>query len=139
MEHQIIRFYSQPTASMSGGGGGEIMQVFSGSRRMSGGGFFSSLARFALPLLRNIGGRALRVAARTATDVLDNQRPLRQALVDNALQEVRSVARDINKQPPPQQQGEGTRRRRKRKATVAAAAAYTDIFSNKEKKKIRRL
>ena len=87
MQEEIFRFYSQ----QSGGS----MPVFSGRRRpgMLGGGFFSTLARFALPILRNIGGRVLRVAARTARDVMGNHRSLGDALLQNATREVVDVAK----------------------------------------------
>ena len=63
MQEEIYNFYKQS--------GGSLL-VFTGARRpgMIRGGFFSTLARFALPILRNIGGRVLRVAARTAKDVM---------------------------------------------------------------------
>lgn len=126
MQEQIVNFYSQPQVGMG-------MPVFAGARRpggMVGGGFFSTLARFAVPLLKNIGGRALRVAARTATDVLDRQQPWKQSLVNNTLDEVKtfvlpSSSSGINKE------GAGIRRKRHH---------LNDIFSSSSKriKRIRR-
>ena len=90
MQEQILHFYSRPQV-----GGGGAMSVFAGSRRSSGsmvgGGFFSTLARFAIPILKNLGGRALRVAARTATDVIDQRRPFGESLRDHTIQEVKSA------------------------------------------------
>jgi hypothetical protein len=102
MQNEIVNFYSQ---SQIGNG----MPIFTGSRRpMVGGGFFGTLARFAMPLLKNIGGRVLRVAARTATDVLDRNQPVGKSLVDNAIQEVKSV---LQPEPSINKQGSGLRKR----------------------------
>jgi hypothetical protein len=88
MQEEIIKFYSRP---QFGGGSGV---VFSGSRRQQvGGGFFGSLARFALPMLKTIGSRVLNVASRTASDVLQEGRPLKQSLLDNTVEEVQSILR----------------------------------------------
>ena len=126
MQQEISQFYSQ---SQLGNGS---MPVFVGSRRgQMGGGFFSSLARFAIPILKNIGRGALRVVGKTATDVLDHQRPLGSALVDNALREVQSAMfsspTDINKQ-----EGRGSGRKRK------LFFKEEDIFSKTAKKRRRR-
>jgi hypothetical protein len=90
MQDEIYNFYSQ-----SGGS----MQVFAGARRpgMVGGGFFSTLARFALPILKSIGGRVLRVAARTARDVVGNHRNLGESLLQNASREMMRSS-PVNKQ-----------------------------------------
>jgi hypothetical protein len=111
MQEEIYNFYSQ-----AGGSGAASMPVFVGARRpgMLGGGFFSTLARYALPILRNIGGRFLRVAARTARDVLGNQRSLGDALLQHTSREVADVARSPS--PPSninKQQGTGFRKRRR--------------------------
>ena len=78
------------------------MPVFAGARRYQmGGGFFSTLARFAIPILKSIGGRVFNVATRTATDVFQNKRPIGRSIVDNTLEEVKSVFRPsstINKE-----------------------------------------
>jgi len=89
MQEEIIKFYSRPQF-----GGGSAGVVFSGSRRQQvGGGFFGSLARFALPMLKTIGSRVLNVASRTASDVLQEGRPLKQSLLDNTMDEVQSILR----------------------------------------------
>jgi len=106
MQDEITAFYSQPE---TGGG----MPVYAGATRW-GGGIFSSLARFALPLLKRFAGRAVNVAAKTASDVIDGRRPIKDALIGNTIEEVRSAIRSghsINKE------GEGQR----------------DIFSRKRK------
>ncbi len=90
MQEEIIKFYSRP---QFGGGGGSGV-VFSGSRRQQvGGGFFGSLARFAVPMLKTIGSRGLNVAPRTASDVLQEGRPLKPSLLDNTMEEVQSIRR----------------------------------------------
>jgi hypothetical protein len=85
MQQDIFNFYCQ-----SGSGGA----IFVGSRRpgMVGGGFLGTLARFALPILRNIGGRVLGVARRVAQD----PRQVAETIVDTMTR--RSVSPDINKQ-----------------------------------------
>ena len=85
MQNSIIDFYSKPQI-------GGSMPVFAGARRYQmGGGFFSTLARFAIPILKSIGGRVFNVATRTAADVFQNKRPIGQSIVDNTLDEVKSV------------------------------------------------
>ena len=121
MQEEIYNFYSQ-----SGGS----LPVFAGARRpgMLGGGFFSTLARFALPILRNIGGRVLRVAARTAKDVMGNQRSLGDALLQHTSREVADVARSPS--PPSninKQRGEGLRKRKQRE--------LEDIFTTLKRRK----
>ena len=64
--------------------------------RMMGSGFFATLARYALPILREIGGRVLRVAGRTARDILSGQH---QSLGDMLLQHTRREVSDAL-QPP---------------------------------------
>ena len=77
MQEEIYHFYSQA---------GGVMPVFAGSRRprMVGSGFFATLARYASPILRDLGGRVLRVAARTARDVISG--PPQRSLGDTLLQ-----------------------------------------------------
>lgn len=95
MQEEIIKFYSRPQF-----GGGGVGVVFAGSRRQQvGGGFFGSLARFALPILKSVGSRILGVAARTASDVIQDGRPLKQALLNNTLEEVQSVFRNRSSTP----------------------------------------
>ena len=58
---------------------------------MMNSGFFATLARYALPILREIGGRVLRVAGRTARDFLSGQH---QSLGDTLLQHTRREVSD---------------------------------------------
>ena len=83
MQDDIVKFYSQ---SQTGGG----MPVYAGATRW-GGGLLSTLARFAMPLLRSFAGRAVNVAAKTASDVIDGRRPIKEALLGNTMDEVRSA------------------------------------------------
>jgi hypothetical protein len=108
MQKEITAFYSQPQT-------GGAMPVYTGARRW-GGGFFGSLARFALPLLKKFAGRAVNVASKTASDVLDGRRPIKDALFDNTLDEVRSI---INK----------------RNTSINKEGEGGDIFSNRKRSK----
>jgi hypothetical protein len=55
MDQALFKFYSTPQT-----GGSGIPNVFSGSRRnMVGGSFFGTLLRSALPIIKNVGKRAL--------------------------------------------------------------------------------
>jgi hypothetical protein len=110
MQEEISTFYSKPQL-------GSGMPVYAGANRW-GGGFFSTLARFAMPLLRSFAGRAVNVAARTASDVIDGRRPIKEALVGNTLDEVRSAIRN-NRQQSINKEGEGA----------------NDIFSSSRKKR----
>lgn len=111
MQEEIFNFYSQ-----SGEG-----SVFAGSRRpgMVGGGFFSTLARFALPILKSIGGRVMRVAARTARDVVGRQRTLGDALMQHSSRELSDALKSPSPSPPHpssninKQQGSGVRKRKR--------------------------
>jgi hypothetical protein len=112
MQDEIAVFYSRPQI-----GGG--MPVYAGATRW-GGGIFSSLARFALPLLKSFAGRAVNVAAKTASDVLDGRRPIKEALIGNTIDEVRSAIH--NRQNFINKEGEGIITNRQ------------DIFSRKRKR-----
>jgi hypothetical protein len=57
--------------------------VYTGASRWGGGGILSTLARFALPLLRTFAGHAL--------DVIENRRPSKDAFIDNTMLEVRTA------------------------------------------------
>jgi len=127
MQEEIYNFYSQ-----SGGGN---MSVFAGARRpgMMGGGFFATLARFALPILRSIGDRVFRVASRTARDVMGGQtRSVGDALLHHTGREVvdalqRPTAAEPSSPPINKQQGTGSNKRR----------ALLDIFDTAPLKRQR--
>ena len=79
----IIRdFYSSP----QGGG----MAVFAGSRRQLGGSFLSGLARFALPILKFLGGKVANVAGRVVTDVID-KKPILASIKRHGVREVKQT------------------------------------------------
>jgi hypothetical protein len=116
MQEEITAFYSRPQM-------GSGMPVYAGANRW-GGGFFSTLARFAMPLLKSFAGRAVNVAARTASDVIEGRRPIKEALVGNTLDEVRTAIR--NRQNSINKEGEGENDifssiRKKRKQNAATA------------------
>ena len=69
MQQEIAAFYSKPQM-------GSGMPVYAGANRW-GGGLFSTLARFAMLLLRSFAGRAMNVATRTVSDVIDGRRPIK--------------------------------------------------------------
>lgn len=89
MSESIEKFYSGP--SQDGGGAG--LPVFTGSRRQIGGSFLSGLARFALPILKFLGGRLFNVAKNVASDVVIDKRPVRESLKKRGLDEVGNVLR----------------------------------------------
>ena len=58
---RTANFYAQPSYVARGG-----FPIFSGSRRMRGGGIFGSLARLALPLVKSVGKSVLNAGKRHA-------------------------------------------------------------------------
>ena len=81
---------------------GRGLPVYAGSQRQVGGGIFGALARFALPVLKTVGKRALSVAKKTVRDVAMGKSGLKDALITNAKQEV-VKAISPKKQSSPQQ------------------------------------
>ena len=111
MHEEIIDFYSRPQI-------GGAMPVFVGARR--GGGFFSTLARYALPLLKMVGSRLFGVASKTAGDVFERGQPLKESLINNSLDEVSSIIGKYRKRPATDinnKEGDG----------------YNDIFSKRRR------
>lgn len=108
MHDEIVDFYSRPQI-------GGAMPYFVGARR--GAGFFSTLARHALPLLKMVGSRLFGVASKTAGDVLERGQPLKDSLISNSLDEVSSLIGKYRKRPSDinNKEGEG----------------YDDIFSKR--------
>lgn len=90
MHDEIIDFYSRPQI-------GGSMPVFVGARR--GGGFFSTLARYAMPLLKMVGSRLFGVASKTVGDVIERGHPLKESLINNSLDEVSSLIGKYRKRP----------------------------------------
>lgn len=82
----IADFYSQPQLQKGAG-----LPVFLGTRRQLGGSFLSSLARFAMPILKFIGRRALGVAKNVASDVIDRGIPLKESIPKRAKEGVKRV------------------------------------------------
>jgi len=80
------------TYSQTGGGN---LPVFAGSRRhLVGGGFFSTLARFGIPLLKNICKRLLGATARGATEYLSGNKGLGEAMVGQIGDEAIDLAQE---------------------------------------------
>jgi len=96
MSADIIKdFYSQPQSGLG-------LPVFSGTRRQLGGSFLSGLARFALPILKKLGGKALGVVGRVASDVISDKKPFRESLKRRAKEEFINTIRGgggIRKRP----------------------------------------
>lgn len=95
----MYSIYSQPQY-------GSGLPVYAGARRQSGGGILGSIARFALPILKNVGKRALGVAAKTVKDVATGKRGVGEALKRHGKRELLDIT-NLNKPPP-------KKRRRKR-------------------------
>lgn len=95
MVNDTIRdFYSQPQT-------GNGLAVFSGSRRQMGGSFLSGLARYALPVLKFLGGKALNIASNVAADVITDKKPLGQSLKRRAKEEIVSTLKRGRGASPP--------------------------------------
>ena len=88
----LTDFYSKPQL----GGGG--FPVFQGTRRQVGGSFLSSLARFALPVLKFLGKKVLGVAGNVASDVIDKKMSLRESGPQRAKEGVMTTIQDVRKQ-----------------------------------------
>lgn len=80
----VKEFYSQPQA-----GGG--FSVYSGTRRQIGGSFLSGLARFALPILKFLGRKALNIGKNVATDVIVDKKPLKQSVETRIVEEAKKT------------------------------------------------
>lgn len=116
----LVDFYSRPQL-----GGG--LAVFQGTRRQIGGSFLSSLARFAIPILKFLGRKALGVAGNVAADVLTKNVPLRESITRRGKEGLSETITDARKQT-----GLGGARR-KRPLTMPPSFA---ISSAKKRKKM---
>lgn len=87
----LVEFYSKPQL-------GGAFPVFQGTRRQIGGSFLSSLARFALPVLKFLGKKVLGVAGNVASDVIDKKMSFRQSVPQRAREGVRETIADVRKQ-----------------------------------------
>lgn len=82
MDKALIHLYSQQV--------GEGIPFFSGyPRHQVGGSFLGGLLRIALPLLKSFGTSALNVAANTASDVVHNDKNLKESILSNTVREVK--------------------------------------------------
>ena len=99
----LVDFYSKPQL-----GGG--FPVFQGSRRQIGGSFLSSLARFAIPVLKFLGKKVLGVAGNVASDVIDKKMSFRESVPKRAKEGMMETISDVRKQT-----GLGKRKQRGRK------------------------
>ena len=80
---------------------GKGLPVYAGVRRQSGGGILGAIARFALPVLKNVGRRALNVAAKTAKDFASGKRGVGEAIKRHAKKEAVSAVSDWTSSPQP--------------------------------------
>ena len=96
---------------------GGALPVFSGGRYQRGGGLFSSIARFALPLLKSFGKNMLRhgtrALANTVGEVLDDGGNLRDAALRHGVQAAKSAFSDTVAQ-----RGSGRKRRKRLRRDV---------------------
>ena len=95
----LVEFYSKPQL-------GGSLQVFQGTRRQVGGSFLSSLARFAIPVLKFLGKKVLGVASNVASDVIDKKMSFRDSVPRRAKESVMETLRNV-------QAGKGNKRKRK--------------------------
>ena len=144
MYDPIADFYSRPQL-------GSGIAIYQGNRRQAGGGIFSSISRFAVPILRKIkekilgiapavGAKALEVVSNSINDVRrNNKSSFIEALRDNTRETLRQQGL-----LPPAQDGSGINRAhkrrkkarrsvgvvKKRKTTAAKKrAVYRDVFA----------
>jgi len=87
----LADFYSRPQL-----GGG--FPVFKGTRRQVGGSFLSSLARFAIPVLKFLGKKVLGVAGNVATDVLAKNMTFGESVPRRAREGLSEAITDVRKQ-----------------------------------------
>ena len=87
----LVDFYSKPQL-----GGG--FPVFQGARRQVGGSFLSSLARFAIPVLKFLGRKVLGVAGNVASDVIDKNISFRESVPRRAKEGLSETITDVRKQ-----------------------------------------
>ena len=77
MDSALYSMFSSPQQQGSG------LPVFSGARRhLTGGGFFGTLMRYAIPVLKSIGTRALGAASRGANQYISGSKKLAPAMLD---------------------------------------------------------
>lgn len=86
MNEALYEFYNVPQT-------GGSLPVFQGSKRhLAGGGFFGTLARFALPILKSIGKRAIGAAVRGGTQYLSGEKKFLPAMQEEFAGEAVNLA-----------------------------------------------
>ena len=103
----LVDFYSKPQL-----GGG--FPIFKGTRRQVGGSFLSSLARFAVPILKFLGKKVLGVAGNVATDVLAKNMSFRESVPRRAKEGLSETITDVRRQT-----GLGKKRKRPGKLVLS--------------------
>lgn len=101
----LVDFYSKPQL-----GGG--FPVFQGSRRQIGGSFLSSLARFAIPVLKFLGRKVLGVAGNVASDVINRKMSFKESVPKRAKEGIMETLHGV-------QSGRGQKRKRPQKLVMS--------------------
>ena len=108
---------------------GGALPVFSGARYQRGNGLFSSIARFALPLLKSFGKNMLRhgtrALANTVGEALEEGGNLKDSALRHGVQAAKNAFSDTVAQ-----RGSGRKRRRQPRKRIPA-----DIFSTINKRR----
>ena len=121
--HSLHTIYSQPQL-------GRGLPVYAGWRRQSGGGILGSIARFAMPILKNVGKRALNVAAKTAKDVVSGKRGVGAALKKHGKREAISAIHNLVGTPPsPTKKSRKVAKRRPKRRKGINKRKNGDIFN----------
>jgi hypothetical protein len=108
MEQGIYNMYSTPQE-------GGLLPVFSGSRRnLTGGGLFSTIARFALPILKTLGRSFLSAGTRGASRYLSGEEKFIPAMMTEFKDEAVNLAErgvtNIKKRRRRRQTGSGKKK-----------------------------
>ena len=107
----------------------QVIPMYTAQRGYGVGGLLRGLARHALPILKNVGKRALQVGVDALNDASTNNISLKQAFKKRAKQELKSIL-PINTR---EQRGKG-----KRKATDSIDFAFRQIPLKKVRKNKKR-
>ena len=113
MNDALYLTFSQPQS-------GSYLPAFAGSRLQYGNGIFSTIARFAFPILKTLGRRLLGAAVRGGTTYLSGEKKFVPAMVDEFTDEAGNLVEEgINKmrKRKAEQQGENNLISRKRQKT----------------------
>lgn len=111
MNDALYLTFSQPQS-------GSYLPAFAGSRLQYGNGIFSTIARFAFPILKSLGQRLLGAAVRGGTSYLSGEKKFVPAMVDELTDEAGNLVNEginkIRKRKASNQQGENNLISRKR-------------------------